>query len=157
MKVILVRDVPKLGREGQLVEVEGGYGRNYLIPRGLAVPATKGNLKAWQEHQKRLQQSADRLHKQAEEAARQLDGKSVVVRGRTAPNSTKLFGTVTAADIAEAIYAQHHIKVDKRRIDLIDPIRYTGTYTVNLQWSHDLTASFTVEVVGSSEEEKPPQ
>jgi large subunit ribosomal protein L9 len=149
MKVILSRDVPKLGKEGQLVEVEGGYGRNYLIPRGLAVTADKGNLKMWEERQKMLQHRADRIKQHARTASQQIDSQQVTIAGRTAPNSTKLFGAITAGDIADAIREQHGVKVDKRRIDLIDPIRYTGTYTVDVQWDSETRAAITVEVQGA--------
>lgn len=149
MKVILSRDVPKLGKEGQLIEVAGGYGRNYLIPRGLAVPADKGNMKMWEERQKMLQHRADRIKQYARTASQDINRQRVVISGRTAPNSTKLFGAITAADIADAIREQYGVKVDKRRIDLIDPIKYTGTYTVNVQWDSEIQAEITVEVQGA--------
>lgn len=149
MKVILSRDVPKLGKEGQLIEVTGGYGRNYLIPRGLAVPADKGNMKMWEERQKMLQHRADRIKQHAKTASQNINSQQVTLSGHTAPNSTKLFGAITAGDIADAIREQHGVKVDKRRIDLIDPIKYTGTYTVSVQWDADTQAEITVEVQGA--------
>ncbi|GBC91640.1 50S ribosomal protein L9 [bacterium HR15] len=147
MRVILTRDVPNLGKEGELKNVAGGYARNYLIPRGLAIPATKGNLRTWQEHQKLMQARADRLRQQAKEAAERLNGQTVTLRGKTAPNSTRLFGAITAADVAQAIQQQFGIKVDKRRIELIDPIRTTGTYHVDIRWEPGVEATITVEVL----------
>ncbi len=146
MRVILTRDVPNLGKEGELKNVAGGYARNYLIPRGLAVPATEGNLRTWQEQQKLQQARAERLRQQAIQAAQQLNGQTITLRGKTAPNSTRLFGAITAADIAQAIQQQFGIKVDKRRIELLDPIRTTGTHTVDIRWEPGVEATLTVEV-----------
>jgi len=147
MRVILTRDVPNLGKEGELKNVAGGYARNYLIPRGLAVPATEGNLRTWQEHQKLMQARAERLRQQAKEAAERLNGQTITLRGKTAPNSTRLFGAITAADVAQAIQEQFGIKVDKRRIELIDPIRTTGHHTVDIRWEPGVEATITVEVL----------
>ncbi len=149
MEVILVRDVPNLGKEGERKKVAGGYARNYLIPRGLAVPATKGNLRAWAEKQRVLRERAEQLRQKAQEMATQLNGKGVTIQGRTAPNSTKLFGAITADDIAEAIQQQFGLKVDKRKIQLHDPIKSVGTYPVLIHWEPGIEAEITVEVTGS--------
>ncbi len=148
MEVILVRDVPNLGKEGERKKVAGGYARNYLIPRGLAVPATEGNLKAWQEKQRVLQQKAEQLRQKAREYAERLNGQRVTIIGRTAPNSTKLFGAVTADHIADAIQEHFGIKIDKRKIHLDDPIRTVGTHTVHIRWEPGIEAELTVEVEG---------
>lgn len=148
MEVILVRDVPNLGKEGERKKVAGGYARNYLIPRGLAVPATKGNLSAWQEKQRVLRERAEQLRQKAQQTATQLQGKSLTLKGRTAPNSTKLFGAITADHIAEAIEQQYGLKVDKRKIQLQDPIKSVGTYSVLIHWEPEIEAEVSIEVTG---------
>ncbi len=148
MEVILVRDVPNLGKEGERKKVAGGYARNYLIPRGLAVPATKGNLSAWQEKQRVLRERAEQLRQKAQQTATQLHGKSLTLKGRTAPNSTKLFGAITADHIAEAIEQQYGLKVDKRKIQLHDPIKSVGTYQVLIHWEPEIEAEVSIEVTG---------
>lgn len=146
MKVILTRDVPKVGKEGQVVEVEGGYGRNYLIPRGLAMMATRGAMKSLADMETAIARRHDRTMKDAASVAQKLDGKSVKIEAKTAPNSTKLFGAITAKDVADAIENQHSIKVDKRKIDLIDPIRSVETKEVKVHWTGEIEATVTVEV-----------
>ncbi|MCW5932847.1 MAG: 50S ribosomal protein L9 [Fimbriimonadia bacterium] len=150
MKVILTRDVPKVGKEGQLIEVQGGYARNYLMPRGLAVPADKGNLKILSERQKVVQQRADNIKQNARAAAAQLHGKSIALMGKTAANSTKLFGSITAADIANAIMDQHKVRVDKRRINLFDPLRTTGHYALEVEWDAETKANISVMIRSES-------
>ena len=116
MKVILQRDIPKLGKGGEVVNVADGYARNYLFPRGHAVPATGGFLKHHQariEHERTL---GDKLHADAESNARKLDGLTVVITGKVG-SGTKLYGSVTAQDVADAISfklneAERHSKAD---------------------------------------------
>ncbi|MFS8808903.1 50S ribosomal protein L9, partial [Synechococcus sp. R6-10] len=90
MEVILVRDVPNLGKAGDIKKVAGGYARNYLIPKGWAVPATKGNLKMRAERERVRKERAEQLRQAARDAAAKLNGQTVTIQGRTAPNSTKL-------------------------------------------------------------------
>ncbi len=152
MEVILMRDVPNLGKAGDIKKVAGGYARNYLIPKGWAVPATKGNLKARAERERVRKERAEQIRQAARETAAKLDGQTVTIQGRTAPNSTKLFGAVTADAIAEAILQQHGVRVDKRTIDLLEPIKMAGTYAVPIRWEADIEATITVEVRSSGEE-----
>ncbi|MFN4033342.1 MAG: 50S ribosomal protein L9 [Fimbriimonadales bacterium] len=151
MEVILTRDVPNLGKAGDLKKVAGGYARNYLIPKGWAVPATKGNLKARAEQERVRLERAEQIRQAARETAAKLDGQTVAVQGRTAPNSTKLFGAITPDAIAQAIQQQHGVRVDKRTIDLLEPIKMVGTYTVPIRWDAEIAATITVEVQGSGE------
>ncbi|MFQ3610440.1 MAG: 50S ribosomal protein L9 [Fimbriimonadales bacterium] len=146
MEVILTRDVPNLGKEGEIKKVAGGYARNYLIPRGFAVPATKGHRKAQAERERVLQERAERLRQLAMEAAQKLNGQTLTLSGRTAPNSTKLFGAITADNIAEAIQTQYGLRVDKRKIELLEPIRTVGSHTVHIRWMEGIEAEITVEV-----------
>ncbi|MFN3690372.1 MAG: 50S ribosomal protein L9 [Fimbriimonadales bacterium] len=151
MEVILMRDVPNLGKAGDVKKVAGGYARNYLIPKGWAVPATKGNLKARAERERVRKERAEQLRHAAREAATKLNGQTITIQGRTAPNSTKLFGAVTADAIAQAILQQHGVRVDKRTVDLTDPIKMAGTYSVTIRWEADIEATITVEVQGAAE------
>ncbi|MDW8052737.1 MAG: 50S ribosomal protein L9 [Armatimonadota bacterium] len=153
MEVILLRDVPNLGKAGDIKKVAGGYARNYLIPKGWAVPATKGNLKARAERERVRKERAEQLRQAAQEAAAKLNGQTVVLQGRTAPNSTKLFGAITAEAIARAIEQQYGVRVDKRLIDLLEPIKMAGTYSVPIRWEADIEATITVEVQPSGEAE----
>ncbi len=146
-KVILTRDVPSLGRHGEVVNVSEGYARNYLFPRGLAIPADKGAMKNVQLQQKRLALRAEKEAQEAQQIAEALRGKTVTVKAHAGKGTTKLFGAVTAQHIAEAIAQQYHVKVDKRKIVLLDPIKSLGDYEVTLHLHHDLNVTVRVEVV----------
>lgn len=146
-KVILTRDVPSLGRHGEVVNVSEGYARNYLFPRGLAIPADKGAMKNVQLQQKRLAMRAEKEAQEAQQIAEALRGKTVTVKAHAGKGTTKLFGAVTAQHIAEAIAQQYHVKIDKRKIVLLDPIKSLGDYEVTLHLHHDLNVTVQVEVV----------
>lgn len=146
-KVILTRDVPSLGRHGEVVNVSEGYARNYLFPRGLAIPADKGAMKNVQLQQKRLAMRAEREAQEAQQIAETLRGKTVTVKAHAGKGTTKLFGAVTAQHIAEAIAQQYHVKVDKRKVGLLDPIKSLGDYEVTLHLHHDVNVTVRVEVV----------
>ena len=147
MKVILTRDVPKVGKDGEVVQVANGYARNYLFPRQLAVVA-KGV--AMKQHTDRLQREVAKstaLLTSAQQNAEKLNGKQFQIMAKANPKSTRLFGAVTEADVAEVIQKSIGIEVDKRKISLIDPIKLTGTYELTARLHPDVTAAFTVEVV----------
>jgi large subunit ribosomal protein L9 len=147
VKVILTRDVPSLGRHGEVVNVSEGYARNYLFPRGLAIAADKGTMKNVELRQR---QEAMRIEKAAQEARRVaevLTGKTVTVKAHVGKGTTKLFGAVTAQHIADAIAQQYHVKVDKRKIGLLEPIKSLGEYEVSLHLHHDVPVTLRVEVV----------
>lgn len=128
MQVILTQDVKGKGKAGELVKVNDGYARNYLLPRGLAVEANRGNVEAAK------QQASAALHKKAKEkdAARQLAESmqdiEVKITVRCGEGG-KLFGSVTSKEIAEQIKAQHGVEVEKKKIDLSEPIKAVGEYT----------------------------
>lgn len=128
MQVILIQDVKGLGSRGDTVKVADGYARNYLIPRGLAIEATKENLKQLETQQAERARQLLRKEKEAEELARRLEATTVRIPAR-AGEGGRLFGSVTAADIAEAL-AKLGIKVDKKQIELENPIKQLGSYTV---------------------------
>lgn len=145
MKVILREDVENLGKIGDIVEVAGGFGRNYLLPHGLAVKASTKNLKE-QEHQKRLVQvRMDRQKRDAEALAGSLDSVSCTIARKTGEEE-KLYGSVTTRDIEEAL-KQEGISIDRRRILLEEPIKKLGVYTVPVKLHTDVTGSIKVWVV----------
>lgn len=148
MKLILREDITKLGRMGDLVEVKDGYGRNYLLPRKLAVPATEKNVRAL-EHEKRvIETKAKKLERSARSQAQALDGVEVSFT-RAAGEEGKLFGSVTAMDIEEALKARGHA-VERRRIELTQPIKALGTHEVKVRILRDIAA--TINVVVAREE-----
>ena len=145
MKLILREDVENLGKIGELVEVAGGYGRNYLLPRGLAVKASTKNVKE-QEHQKKLIQARmDRQKKDAQEMAGSLDSVSCTISRKTGEDE-KLYGSVTSRDIEEAL-REEGVSIDRKRISLEEPIKKLGVYTVPVKLHTDVTGNIKVWVV----------
>ncbi|HOO64338.1 MAG TPA: 50S ribosomal protein L9 [Synergistaceae bacterium] len=145
MQVILKQDVRKLGKTGDLVEVSEGYGRNYLLPRGLAEEASGGKLKDWKNQQKVKQSKLAREEVQAEETKKHLQGRNVTISVSTGGGG-KLFGSVTAAQVAEALEKQLDVKVDKRNVKLEDPIRQLGSFPFTVKLHPGVEASLTVSV-----------
>jgi large subunit ribosomal protein L9 len=147
VKVILRTDVEKVGRAGDLLEVKRGFARNFLFPRQLAAEATVHNVRAL-EHQKRV--IADRLRKELKELeafAQKINGVSVTIPVQVGEEG-KLFGSVTNRDIAEAL-AREGIELDKRKIQLEDPIKEEGLFTVPVSLHREVTAHLKVNVVKS--------
>jgi large subunit ribosomal protein L9 len=145
MKVILVQDVKNLGKEGEVKEVSNGYARNFLIPKGLATEATKGNLKEIEEKAIRLRKQKDQEKIEAQALVERLDGKSVKIAARVG-GGDKLFGAVTAREISEAINQEFKINLDKKKVDLGDPIKHLGEYPVKLKIYPSLQAQIMVRV-----------
>ncbi len=145
MKLILREDVENLGRIGEVVDVAGGYARNYLLPRGLAVQASTKNIKE-QEHQKKLIQSRmDKQKKDAQELAGSLDAVSCTIARKTGEEE-KLYGSVTSRDIEEAL-REEGVSIDRKRILLEEPIKKLGMYTVPVKLHADVTGNIKVWVV----------
>jgi len=132
MKVILTKEIKNLGKVGDIKEVADGYARNYLLPRGLAVEATNSNIKAGEEKKQRVQKHMDREMSEAEALRDKLDGKTVRVAAR-AGGGDKLFGAVTSREIAEVIHQEYKLDIDKKKIDLKEPIKHLGEYRVKLK------------------------
>ena len=145
MKIILRADVENLGRLGDVVTVKAGYGRNYLLPQGLAMLVTPGNLKAFELERKKLQARMDALRAAADDLAGKLEGLVLPIVMRVGDND-KLYGSVTTAIIGDALAAQG-IEVDRRRILLDHPIRTLGDHPVRVRLHADVIASLTVKVV----------
>ncbi len=153
MKVILKEDVQDLGTIGTVLDVADGYGRNYLIPRKLAVEANPKNIRQFEHEKKMILAKARKVRLSAEQLSAKLSGMTLNIEAR-AGEEDKLFGSVTTKDIAEAI-AQQGVEIDRRKIILDEPIKRIGTYTVTVKLHQDVTASVTVEVkkAGSSGED----
>lgn len=146
MDVILTKDVDKLGRAGEIVRVKPGYGRNYLIPRGMALLATRGNMAQHEHHRRAIAAEQEKIKAEHTKLADQLKGTSVSI-ARKAGKDERLFGSVGVRDIAEALEAQH-IAVDRKLIQLPEPIRTVGSHEVAVRFSADVSVTLKVTVVG---------
>jgi len=144
MQIILQEDVEKLGTRGEVVTVKPGYARNFLLPRKLALEASPGNLKRLEKIRTTLAKQTATEREQAQKQAELLQGVTASF-SRKAGESDQLFGSVTAADIAEALAAQG-FGVDKRRIELAEPIKVVGEYEVTAKLVHGVSANFKVVV-----------
>lgn len=145
MKVILLQDIKDLGVKGQIVNVSDGYGKNFLIPRKLVKPATEGALNDAKEKQKAQAEKKNRELNLAKEAASALNGTEVVVRMKVGENG-KLFGAVSAKDIADALKAQKELDIDRKKIDIKEPIKVLGKFECTARIYPSVTAKFTVDV-----------
>lgn len=146
MKVILLKDVKGLGKEGELVNAKDGYARNFLIPRKLAVEATDANLKKWEEDMARKRQKQQEEYESAIKLKEKIEGVSIEIKSK-AGEGGKLFGSITSKDIAEALKKQHKIDVDKKKIDMKNNIKTLGTTTVEIKVYPEITATLKVNVV----------
>lgn len=144
-EAILLKDVDGVGTRGAVVDVSKGYLRNFLIPRKLAAPATKGLLREAERNQDAYNKATATRLAQAQEQAEQLN-KTVLTIAQQAGEDGRLFGSVTNQDIAEAIKEARGIEVDRRKIHLDDPIKNVGTYQVELEVAEGVTASVKVMV-----------
>lgn len=147
MKVILTRDVPKVGKDGEIIAVADGYARNYLFPRQLAVVAKGSALK---QHENRITREVAKtaaLLTNAQASAEKLRDHSFQIMARSNPKSNRLFGAITEADVVEVIQKTLGVGVDKRRVSLIDPIKVTGTYELTARLHPEVTVPFKIEVV----------
>jgi large subunit ribosomal protein L9 len=145
MKVILRADVDNLGRLGDIVAVKPGYGRNYLLPQGLASLATPGNLKVFEQERRKLQAMNDAVKAEASALAAKIEAAKVVIEVRTG-DGDKLYGSVTSPQIA-AILAEQGVDVDRRKIQLEEGIRSLGEYIIEVKLHPEVVAKLTVNVI----------
>jgi large subunit ribosomal protein L9 len=145
IKVLLKSNVPSLGSGGEVVRVRPGYARNFLLPRGLAVPATAGNLARVEELKKKAAEEAQRERELATSAAQKLAGASVTI-ARAVGDDKKMYGSVTSKDIEEA-FEKLGIELDRKKIQLADPIKELGTFDVPIRLHQDVQATLKVTVV----------
>jgi len=150
MKVILNDYVEHLGERGDVVDVKPGYARNYLLPKGLAYPDTPGNRRLFEQEQRRWQEIDLKRRTAAEKLVAQLEGTELLFERRAGESDT-LFGSVTSHDIAHAL-AEKGVEIERRRVELHDPIKALGTYTVPVQVYRDLKVDLTIHVVRPGEQ-----
>lgn len=150
MKVIFLEDVDRVAHEGDVLEVADGYARNYLIPKDLAVRATEGALKELQQRQRAIEKRQKAKQHKAEELAEKL-GKETIIIEAPVGEGGRLHGRVTTRMIAEAAGEQLDHEIDRRDIDIPEPIRETGKYLVSAQLYRDVQAQLPIEVVPDEE------
>ncbi len=149
MKVLLTQDVEKLGKAGEVKEVSGGYGRNFLLPKGFAVLATRGQVKQAEERIAANQKRVQAARKDAEALAARISGQTLRFVARVG-ELDRLYGSVTSSDIAEKLQQQTGVEVDRRRIDLDEPIKRIGIYPIKVQLMAGLEPVLNVVVEGEA-------
>lgn len=145
MKVVLRRDVPGLGRAGDVKDVADGYGRNYLIPRGFAALATPAELAHVEAHKAVEQRQRARLDEERRALAQRIEETPVVLHAR-AGGQGRLHGSITAVQVAEALSQALGQTIDRREIELPDPIRHLGSHTAQVRLARHVAARLTVVV-----------
>ena len=145
MELILKKTVDTLGEEGDIVKVKSGYGRNYLIPKKLAVVANKANLTLLEQEKAIIESSREKQRQEAESLSKKVSGTSITIQHR-AGEEEKLFGSVTAADIAEKL-AELDIQIDKKNILLAESIKTLGEVVVPIKVGYQMTSEITVTIV----------
>lgn len=145
MKVILKKDVSKLGLKGEIHEVADGYGRNFLIARGLAEEATAGKIRENQERKKNKEQKIDKKLNLAEDLKKKIAGKVVCIKASSG-DGEKLFGSVTSAQISDEINSSYGVLVDKKDIKLDDAVRQIGSYPFKVRLYTGVEADMTLKV-----------
>jgi large subunit ribosomal protein L9 len=146
MKVILLQDIVNQGKQGEVVTVADGYARNYLYPRKLAVEAGGGALKNLQAKHALEERRTEKLRQDADRTAETLNEKMITLTVKAGENS-RLYGRITAGDIAAAIEREFSIKLDKRKVGLLDPIKAVGEYDVPIKLHREVTVPLKVAVV----------
>lgn len=146
MQVILTQDVEKIGQRGDIVEVSRGYVRNFLAPRGLAEVATPAKMEEARREMAEAEERDRRLSERAEEIAATLNKSVITIEARTGEDE-RIFGSITAANIASAIERARGIHLDRRRVKLAEPIKSLGTHQVPVQVHGDVEANVKIIVV----------
>ena len=145
MEVILRTDIPKLGKAGDIVKVKDGYARNYLIPKGFAIPANKKNIKALEKERRIILAKAERQRKKLESLAEKLEGLTLTIYSRKIEDD-RIYGSVSALDIVNALKEQG-IELDKKYVALEEPIKTLGVFEVPIKLAHDKVVNIKVEVL----------
>jgi len=145
MKVIFISDVESMGRQGEIKDVKDGLARNFLLPRKLAITATPGNIKIWEQKSGAIRKKEDKVKGEAEKFASKLDGVAIKIPVKVGEEE-KIFGSVTSQSISDAL-GELGYEVSRKQIDLAGPIKTLGTHDVSVKLHHDVTAVIKVEVV----------
>lgn len=145
MKVILQQDVKGTGKKGEVKEVSDGYARNFLFKKKLAVPADNTNMKELNEKNKSLELKAQKEYEEALELSKKMEELNIEIYSKSGEGG-RLFGSITAKEIAEQIKKQHNIDVDKRKINLDEPIRALGSTNVEIKIHKKVTTKMRVDV-----------
>ena len=153
MKVILTQDVEKLGQAMDIVQVADGYARNYLLPRSLAMTATKSAVANLENLRAQQQKREAKLQASAQEIAAKLGGQTLHFADANVGSGGRLYGSIGSADIAQAVRAQFGTEIDRRLVGLSEPIRMEGFYKVPLKLHRDVTAEMRVKVGNPVDEE----
>jgi len=152
MKIILIQEVKTLGKKGDVVEVSDGYGRNYLLPRGLAIEATAGVLKERAEQNKRQEQKKQKELRQAKNLGEKLAALNITIKVR-AGEGGKLFGSVTSKEISEQVQKAAGVFLDKRKIELKEAIKAIGNHPVTVKLHPELApVQIIIRVTGEAKE-----
>ncbi len=146
MKVVLLEDVRSLGKCGDVVKTSDGYARNYLIPKKLAVEATRGNLSRLKQQKEGEEKREARALEQAQEQAKDLESKTLQMKAKTGEGG-RLFGAVSSKEIASEMQRQYGLEIDKKKIVLPEPIKTLGSREVSVKLHRNVTAKITVNVV----------
>ena len=147
MKIILKQDVKGLGKAGEIKEVNDGYARNFLIKKGLAIEGTVQNLYAAKEKQRIADEKAAQAKAEAQEEAKKLNGKTIKVEAKGGANGGKMFGSVTAEQIAEAIQSAGFEGIDKKKVEVKETIKEFKKFPVTIRLYPEVTAEITIDVV----------
>jgi len=150
MKVILVKDVEGWGTLGDIIDVKPGFARNYLIPKGLAYPATENYVKHVQEILRQKQRKLEREKAKAQEIAQKIDGLELDIKRPIGPTG-KMYGSVSSTDIAEAIKEKAEIEIEKKKIMLRNPIRAMGTFNITIRLHPEVSAKVRINVIPEEE------
>ena len=146
MKVVLLQDVRGQGKKGQLLNVSDGYARNYLLPRKLAAEATRDVLNAMEQHDEAVRRRAEEDLARARLLAKDLEGITVRIQMKAGANG-KLYGAVTAREIAAAMLEQKNIEIDKKKISIPSPIKTAGEHSADIKLFTDVNVSVKINVV----------
>lgn len=145
MKIILKQDVKGLGKAGSMVNASDGYARNFLIPKGLAVEATAGNIKEMESKKEAERKKSERELAAAKELAEKIKATVLVIKAKTGENG-KLFGSITSKDIAEKLKSDYKIEIDKKKIELEEAIKSIGNFEVEVKLYPGVISKLTVKV-----------
>ncbi len=148
MKVILKEDVKALGKKGKICEVSDGYARNFLIPRSLAMEATEGNVQDLAHKQKQEELRKQKERQAALDLKGRIEGLNLILKVKVGEKG-RLFGSVSNKEIAEVLEKQYKLKLDKRKIDIKEPIKAIGDYNVTIKLHPEVTANVIIKVVAS--------